>query len=156
MPRRHRVVHGRNDRVHVLGLADIARQRPSLAWLAANPIPGGLAAVVAFVLGSLCFFPVALLSLGAGYAYIGVYGLGPGTFYAFVVCHVGCLLGSAVCFARSRFLMRRLVERFAVRYPVVRACGGDRFRRTWFHRYWHIREEGADENYHGRAERKGQ
>ena len=40
-----------------------------LAWLSVNPVSGGLAFISVFVVGSLCFFPVALLTLGAGYAY---------------------------------------------------------------------------------------
>ena len=92
-----------------------------LAWLGVNPVSGGLAFIGVFVVGSLCFFPVALLSLGAGYAYHDIYGLGFGIFYSFLVCYVGCLLGAVVCFARSRFLMRRLIERFSDKYPIVRA-----------------------------------
>ncbi|KAL3822640.1 hypothetical protein ACHAXA_001793 [Cyclostephanos tholiformis] len=92
-----------------------------LAWLLFNPVSGGLVFIGVFLLGSLCFFPVALLSLGAGYVYENIYGLGLGIFYAFLVCYVGCLLGAAVCFARSRFLMRRLIERFSIKYPIVRA-----------------------------------
>jgi uncharacterized membrane protein YdjX (TVP38/TMEM64 family) len=92
-----------------------------LAWLGVNPVSGGLAFIGVFVVGSLCFFPVALLSLGAGYAYQDIYGLGFGIFYSSLVCYVGCLLGAVVCFARSRFLMRRLIERFSDKYPIVRA-----------------------------------
>ena len=93
----------------------------TLAWLQTNPVSGGLAFIGIFLLGSLCFFPVALLSLGAGYVYIELYGLGLGIFVAFIVCYFGCLLGASVCFARSRYLMRQLIERFSVRYPIVRA-----------------------------------
>jgi uncharacterized membrane protein YdjX (TVP38/TMEM64 family) len=92
-----------------------------LAWLTVNPYSGGVVFIGIFIIGSLCFFPVALLSLGAGYVYDSIYGLGLGIFYAFIVCYIGCLLGSAICFARSRFLMRRLIERFATKYPIVRA-----------------------------------
>ena len=74
-----------------------------------------------FLVASLCFFPVALLTLGAGYVYISLYGLGFGILVSFVVCYLGYLLGAAVCFARSRYLMRRLVVRFSARYPIVRA-----------------------------------
>jgi len=92
-----------------------------LAWLTIHPFSGGVAFIGVFIIGSLCFFPVALLSLGAGYTYDSIYGLGLGIFYAFIVCYIGCLLGSIICFARSRFLMRRLIERFATKYPIVRA-----------------------------------
>jgi hypothetical protein len=40
-----------------------------LAWLSVNPVSGGLGFISVFVVGSLCFFPVALLTLGAAYAY---------------------------------------------------------------------------------------
>jgi uncharacterized membrane protein YdjX (TVP38/TMEM64 family) len=93
----------------------------TLAWLLFNPVSGGLAFIGVLLLGSLCFFPIALLSLGAGYVYASIYGLVLGIFYAFLVCYLGCLLGAAVCFARSRFLMRRLIERFSNKYPIVRA-----------------------------------
>ena len=72
-------------------------------------------------MASLCFFPVALLTLGAGYVYISLYGLGFGILVSFVVCYLGYLLGAAVCFARSRYLMRRLIVRFSARYPIVKA-----------------------------------
>jgi len=93
----------------------------TLAWLQLHPVSGGLAFIGIFLLASLCFFPVALLSLGAGFVYIELYGLGLGIFVAFIVCYFGCILGAAVCFARSRYLMRQLIERFSVRYPIVRA-----------------------------------
>lgn len=93
----------------------------TLAWLTANPVSGGVAFVGVFLLASLCFFPVALLSLGAGFVYTELYGLGFGIFIAFTVCYVGCLVGAAVCFARSRYLMRQLIERFSVKYPIVRS-----------------------------------
>ena len=93
----------------------------TLAWLQLHPVSGGLAFIGIFLLASLCFFPVALLSLGAGFVYIELDGLGLGIFVAFIVTYIGCLLGAAVCFARSRYLMRQLIERFSVRYPIVRA-----------------------------------
>ena len=74
-----------------------------------------------FIFASLCFFPNALLSLGAGYVYIELYGLRLGIFVAFVICYVGCLIGAAICFARSRYLMRRLIVRFSAKYPIIRA-----------------------------------
>ena len=40
-----------------------------LAWLSVNPVSGGIAFISIFVVGSLCFFPVVLITLGAGYAY---------------------------------------------------------------------------------------
>ena len=43
-----------------------------------NPGWGGLSFVGIFVIASLCFFPVPLLSLGAGFVYIELYGLGIG------------------------------------------------------------------------------
>lgn len=93
----------------------------TLAWLTLHPIGGGLAFIGVFLLASLCFFPVGLLSLGAGYVYIELYGLGGGIFVSMVVCYFGCLLGAAVCFARSRYLMRQLIEKFSVKYPIVKA-----------------------------------
>lgn len=93
----------------------------TLAWLHHNPISGGLAFIGIIVMGCLCFFPVALLSLGAGYVYIELYGLGLGIFVAFLVCYTGCILGATVCFARSRYLMRQLIIRYSAKYPIVRA-----------------------------------
>lgn len=93
----------------------------TLVWLGDNPTSGGVAFVGLFLVASLCFFPVALLTLGAGYVYISLYGLGFGILVSFVVCYLGYLLGATVCFARSRYLMRRLIVRFSARYPIVRA-----------------------------------
>jgi uncharacterized membrane protein YdjX (TVP38/TMEM64 family) len=93
----------------------------TLDWLFDNPVAGGIAFIGIFLVGSLCFFPVALLSLGAGYVYIELYGLGLGIVASFLVCYFGCLLGAAVCFARSRYLMRQLIQKFSNRYPIVRA-----------------------------------
>jgi uncharacterized membrane protein YdjX (TVP38/TMEM64 family) len=93
----------------------------ALDWLASNPVAGGLVFIGVILLASLCFFPVSLLALGAGFVYIDLYGLGVGITAAFLVCYSGCLLGAAVCFARSRYLMRQLIQKFANRYPIVRA-----------------------------------
>ena len=92
-----------------------------LAFLLDHPAGGGVLFVGIFLIASLCFFPVPLLSLGAGYVYIELYGLGIGICVAFLVCYIGYLVGAAVCFARSRYLMRRLIVRFSEKYPVVRA-----------------------------------
>jgi hypothetical protein len=93
----------------------------ALDWLADSPVAGGLVFIALILLASLCFFPVSLLALGAGFVYIDLYGLGVGITAAFLVCYSGCLLGAAVCFARSRYLMRQLIQKFANRYPIVRA-----------------------------------
>lgn len=92
-----------------------------LAFLLDHPAGGGVLFVGIFLIASLCFFPVPLLSLGAGFVYIELYGLGIGICVAFLVCYIGYLVGAAVCFARSRYLMRRLIVRFSEKYPVVRA-----------------------------------
>jgi len=92
-----------------------------LAWLSTNPLSGGVVYVGIFLLASLCFFPVVPFSLGAGFVYIKLYGLMIEIFVAFAVCYVGCLVGAVMCFARSRYLMRRLIERFSVKYPIVRS-----------------------------------
>jgi len=93
----------------------------TLEWLHSHPIAGGVAFIGVFLVGSLSFFPVALLTLGAGYVYIDLYGLFFGILIAFFVCYFGYLLGAAVCFMRSRYLMRRLILKFSNRYPIVRA-----------------------------------
>jgi uncharacterized membrane protein YdjX (TVP38/TMEM64 family) len=93
----------------------------TLSWLTSNPVAGGLAFIGVILMASLCFFPVSLLTLGAGYVYIDLYGLGVGIIAAFLVCYSGCLLGAAVCFARSRYLMRQLIQKFSNRYPIVMA-----------------------------------
>jgi len=92
-----------------------------LVFMEENPGWGGLSFVGIFVIASLCFFPVPLLSLGAGFVYIELYGLGIGICVSFLVCYIGYLVGAAICFARSRYLMRRLIVRFSEKYPVVRA-----------------------------------
>ena len=92
-----------------------------LGFLENHPFGGGILFVGIFLIASLCFFPVPLISLGAGFVYIKLYGLSIGLCVAFVVCYVGYLFGAAVCFARSRYLMRRLIVRFSNKYPVVRA-----------------------------------
>lgn len=92
-----------------------------LTFMEENPGWGGLSFVGIFVIASLCFFPVPLLSLGAGFVYIELYGLGIGICVSFLVCYIGYLVGAAICFARSRYLMRRLIVRFSEKYPVVRA-----------------------------------
>mmetsp|Transcript_21828 Transcript_21828/g.43724 ORF Transcript_21828/g.43724 Transcript_21828/m.43724 type:complete len:725 (-) Transcript_21828:34-2208(-) len=95
--------------------------RAILEFMEENPGWGGLSFVGIFVIASLCFFPVPLLSLGAGFVYIELYGLGIGICVSFLVCYIGYLCGAAICFARSRYLMRRLIVRFSEKYPVVRA-----------------------------------
>jgi uncharacterized membrane protein YdjX (TVP38/TMEM64 family) len=92
-----------------------------LEFLEENPGGGAVIFVGIFVIASLCFFPVPLLSMGAGFVYIELYGLGIGICVSFLVCYIGYLCGAAICFARSRYLMRRLVVRFSEKYPVVRA-----------------------------------
>jgi len=92
-----------------------------LEFLEENPGGGAVIFVGIFVISSLCFFPVPLLSLGAGFVYINLYGLGIGICVSFVVCYIGYLCGAAICFARSRYLMRLLIVKFSEKYPVVRA-----------------------------------
>ena len=70
---------------------------------------------------AVSFFPLSLLTLGAGFVYSEAFGLATGVGLATAYCFLGSYLGAVLSFLRSRYMTRDLIRKFSRRYPIVRA-----------------------------------
>ena len=62
-----------------------------------------LAYALIFAIGCVTFFPVFLLTFGAGFIYAKIYGLGTGILIGTGIIFVGSVIGAIFCLYIGRF-----------------------------------------------------
>ena len=92
-----------------------------LKWMDQNSIASSFAFVGMFILTTLMFVPPFLMTFGAGFVFVEVYGFAYGMALAMVTCFLGSCIGGIIAFARARYMTRDLVKLFAKRYPIIGA-----------------------------------
>ena len=92
-----------------------------LRWMDQNSIAASFAFVGMFILTTLIFVPPFLMTFGAGFVFVEVYGFAYGMALAMVTCFLGSCIGGIIAFARARYMTRDLVKLFAKRYPIIGA-----------------------------------
>jgi len=90
-----------------------------LEWIEANLAGGVFAFIGVYFIATICFVPGSLLTLGSGFVFGSVVGVGMGVVLASLAVFVGDSLGSVVAFCLARYLLRdfvheRLVKKFTV------------------------------------------
>lgn len=85
----------------------------ALMYVAALGLLGHVVFILLYALACLLFFPVSVLTFGAG----AVYGVGPG----FALVWLGAMLGSCSAFMVGRHWLRAWVERRLASHPVFLA-----------------------------------
>ena len=92
-----------------------------LEWMDYHSVAASFAFVGMFVLTTLMFVPPFLMTFGAGFVFVEVYGFAWGMALAMATCFLGSCVGGVIAFARARYISRELVKLFAKRYPIIRA-----------------------------------
>jgi len=69
----------------------------------------------------MLFIPGSLLTLGIGFVFANVFGLGLGVLLATIAVFVGASTGAIGAFILGRYLLREPIEKFAKKYPVFQA-----------------------------------
>ncbi len=96
--------------------------RGFLQWVEKNPTVGVLAFIGVYILASILFIPGSVLTLGSGFIFSNVFGLGVGVLLATIAVFVGASLGSIASFLLGRYLMRGWIEKnLSHKYPVFQA-----------------------------------
>mmetsp|Transcript_1140 Transcript_1140/g.2276 ORF Transcript_1140/g.2276 Transcript_1140/m.2276 type:complete len:292 (-) Transcript_1140:437-1312(-) len=95
--------------------------RNFLVWVQDNPAPGVFAFMGVYFIATVLFIPGSILTLGSGFVFSVVFGLGWGVFLATVAVFVGAGLGAVVAFLLGRYLLQEQVEKLAKKYPVFEA-----------------------------------
>jgi len=92
-----------------------------LIWVEAHPALGVVAFILLYALATVLFVPGALLTIGCGYTFGSVFGVGKGVILASVAVFIGATLGSVLAFLLGRFLLRDLVSSLIRQYPTFEA-----------------------------------
>ena len=93
-----------------------------LEWIEANLVAGVFAFIGVYFIATICFVPGSLLTLGSGFVFGSVVGVGMGVALASLAVFVGDSLGSVVAFCLARYILRDCVrDRLVMKYTVVEA-----------------------------------
>merc|ERR1712176_500249 len=92
-----------------------------LAWIEKNPIPGVFAFMGVYFIATVLFIPGSILTLGSGFIFANVYGLGYGVILATVAVFIGASAGAIVAFLLGRYLLRDWVKTLTTKYPLFEA-----------------------------------
>lgn len=96
--------------------------REFLQWVEENPTIGVLAFIGVYVVATVLFIPGSVLTLGSGFIFAKVFGLGIGVLLATLAVFVGASLGAIISFLLGRYLMREFIEKnLSHKYPVFQA-----------------------------------
>ncbi len=96
--------------------------REFLTWVEKNPTVGVLAFIGVYTLATILFIPGSVLTLGSGFIFANVFGLGVGVLFATIAVFVGASLGSIASFLLGRYLMRGWIEKnLSHKYPLFQA-----------------------------------
>merc|ERR1711982_123486 len=92
-----------------------------LQWIQDNPIPGVFAFMGVYFIATVLFIPGSILTLGSGFIFANVFGLGYGVILATVAVFIGASAGAIVAFLLGRYLLRDWVKTLTTKYPLFEA-----------------------------------
>jgi len=92
-----------------------------LKWIENNPIPGVFAFMGVYFIATVLFIPGSILTLGSGFIFANVFGLGYGVILATVAVFIGASAGALVAFLLGRYLLRDWVKTLTTKYPLFEA-----------------------------------
>lgn len=92
-----------------------------LQWVEDNPAAGIFAFIGVYFLATVLFIPGSLLTLGSGFIFANVFGLGLGILMATAAVFIGASSGCIGAFLLGRYLLRDNMEKVALKYPVILA-----------------------------------
>lgn len=92
-----------------------------LEWIRQNPVAGAFAFVGVYFLATVAFVPGSVLTLGAGFVFAAVFGLGGGVAVATAAVFVGASLGAIASFLLARHLLRDQTLKLTRKYATFEA-----------------------------------
>jgi len=92
-----------------------------LKWIENNPIPGVFAFMGVYFIATVLFIPGSILTLGSGFIFANVFGLGFGVLLASLAVFIGASAGAIVAFLLGRYLLRDWVKTLTTKYPLFEA-----------------------------------
>jgi len=92
-----------------------------LQWIQDNPIPGVFAFMGVYFIATVLFIPGSILTLGSGFIFANVFGLGVGVLLASIAVFIGASAGAVVAFILARYLLRDWAENLTKKYPLFEA-----------------------------------
>jgi len=92
-----------------------------LEWVEDNSFGGMLVFVGVYIVATVLFVPGLILTLGAGFVYSKVYGLGLGLTIATAVVFVGASVGSVLAMLLGRYVFRGSLRARIQKYPKLAA-----------------------------------
>jgi len=92
-----------------------------LKWIENNPLPGVFAFMGVYFIATVLFIPGSILTLGSGFIFANVFGLGFGVLLASVAVFIGASAGAIVAFLLGRYLLRDWVKTLTTKYPLFEA-----------------------------------
>uniref|UniRef100_A0A7S3QIV3 VTT domain-containing protein n=1 Tax=Chaetoceros debilis TaxID=122233 RepID=A0A7S3QIV3_9STRA len=111
------------------GNKDIARiSGEFLSWVEDHPVIGVFAVIGVYTVATILFIPGFVLTVGSGFVFANVFGLGVGVLLASTAVFLGASFGAICAFFLGRYLLRDVIETKMVdqetgrpRYPVLTA-----------------------------------
>lgn len=92
-----------------------------LAWVETHPAWGVIAFILLYALATVLFVPGAILTIGCGFTFGSVFGIGKGVALASVAVFVGATIGSIAAFLLGRYLFKDCVASLIRQYPTFEA-----------------------------------
>lgn len=92
-----------------------------LEWVHNNPVAGIFSFVGVYFLATVLFVPGSILTLGSGFVFANVFGLGLGLLFSTIAVFIGAATGSIAAFLFGRYLFRNGVQNISKRYKVFEA-----------------------------------
>jgi uncharacterized membrane protein YdjX (TVP38/TMEM64 family) len=88
-----------------------------LQWVEDNAILGMFVFILVYIVATVLFVPGLILTLGAGFIFTSVYGIGLGIFIGVVVVFIGATIGSILAFLLGRYVFRESLQEKVKKYP---------------------------------------
>jgi len=95
--------------------------RAFLSWVEENSVAGVFSFTAVYFLATVLFIPGSILTLGSGYIFANVFGLGIGVLLATTAVFLGASAGAIAAFFLGRYLLRDQTEKLSNRYTIFRA-----------------------------------
>merc|ERR1712232_1543683 len=92
-----------------------------LKWIENNPLPGVFAFMGVYFIATVLFIPGSILTLGSGFIFANVFGLGIGVLLASLAVLIGATAGAVAAFLLGRYLLRDWVKTLTTKYPLFEA-----------------------------------
>lgn len=92
-----------------------------LKWVEENPAAGIFSFIGVYFLATILFIPGSILTLGSGFIFANVFGLGLGLVFSTVAVFVGASSGATAAFLLARYLFQDSIQKLSTRFQTFQA-----------------------------------